>query len=88
MKLGILIITVVEIIGNCPVYKIGDSFQIIDGFKLRFQKNLCMHSISSIMPYYIALSRGIDPKELGLSKQEDRAYIQCLTLVNTQEGEQ
>jgi uncharacterized repeat protein (TIGR04076 family) len=30
------------------------------------------------MPYYVALYRGVDPKELGLSKDGRKAYVQCL----------
>jgi uncharacterized repeat protein (TIGR04076 family) len=40
--------------------------------------SVCMHSLSSIMPYYVALYRGVDPKELGLSKDGKKAYVQCL----------
>lgn len=35
-----------------------------------------MHSLASVFPYYIALSRGIAPRELGLG--EDTAYVQCV----------
>ena len=40
-----------------------------------------MHSVSSIMPYYVALNRSIDPRELCLAKKESNgksAYVQCL----------
>ncbi len=67
-----------QIKGECPVYKESDKFLIKEGFKLITEKPLCMHSLASIMPYYVALSRGIKPNELGLSKDENIAYIQCL----------
>ena len=73
-----LVIQVMQIKGNCPVYKIGDAFRLIDGFKLVTEKLLCMHSLSSLMPYYVALSRGISPTKLGLAKKGKIAYIQCL----------
>ena len=73
-----LTIKVVEIKGSCPVYKIGDMFNIVDGFKLIAEKPLCMHSLSSLMPYYVALSRGVSPVELGLAQEDKVAYIQCL----------
>ena len=73
----VLTITVREIEGTCPVYEPGDSLEIIEGFKLRSGITLCMHSIASILPYYIPLSRGTRPKELGLGN-EDKAYVQCL----------
>jgi len=40
-----LLIEVVEIKGHCPVYSVGDSFRIRDGFKLVAEKPLCMHSL-------------------------------------------
>jgi uncharacterized repeat protein (TIGR04076 family) len=30
------------------------------------------------MPYYNALFRGIDPQDLGLSNDRNKAYVQCL----------
>jgi len=72
-----LIVEVAEIEGNCPVFKVGDTFKLIDGYKLTSDKPICMHSLASLMPYYNSLSRGIKPKDLGLGKEE-KAYIQCL----------
>lgn len=72
-----LLIKVKEIKGRCPVYKVGDSFLIKDGYKLVSKIPLCMHSLASIMPYYVALSRGTKPEELGLG-EEEKAYVQCL----------
>ena len=37
-----------------------------------------VHSLSSLMPYYVALSRGIEPVDLGLAKEGKIAYLQCL----------
>ena len=75
-----LIITVKEIKHNCPVYKTGDKIVLDEGYRLNLNEtnNLCMHSLSSIMPYYIALYRGVDPVTLGLSREGKKAYIQCL----------
>ena len=58
--------------------KIGDTFRLINGFKLITEKPLCMHSLSSLMPYHVALSRGISPANLGLTKGGKVAYVQCL----------
>lgn len=77
-KPGTLIIEVIEVKGHCPVYRIGDSFRIRDGFILVTERPLCMHSFASLMPYYVALSRGILPAELGLAREGERAYLQCL----------
>jgi len=71
-------VEVVEIKGHCPVYAVGDSFRILEGFKLVAEKSLCMHSLASLMPYYLALSRGVSPVELGLAREGNVAYVQCL----------
>ncbi len=70
-------ITVKEIKGICPIYSIGSSFKIEEGFILKTNIPLCMHGLTSVMPYYVALSRGIKPDDLGLGK-DNKAYIQCL----------
>ena len=72
-----LVVRVKEIKGNCPVFKVGDKFFIEDGYILKLEKPICMHSLTSIMPYYIALSRGVKPKDLGIGKN-NKAYVQCL----------
>lgn len=75
-----LTIKVLKIKGTCPVYKTGDKIVIDEGYKLNLQEtdNVCMHSLATIMPYYVALSKGIDPKTLGLAKERNTAYFQCL----------
>lgn len=79
-----LIITVKEIKGDCPVYKVGDKIIISQGFKLDLKKTniqkkiICFHSLSSFLPYLTALSGKISPKDLGLSKDKTVAYVQCL----------
>jgi len=70
-------IEVKEVKGRCPVYKVGDVFHIVDGYKLRADRLICMHALASLMPYYVALSHGISPEALGLGDGE-RAYVQCL----------
>ncbi len=81
MKTFDLKIQVKEIKGNCPVFKIGDYFQIQNGYLLKMGNlsAICTHALGSVFPYYVALSRGISAQELGLNKTEDkRAYVQCL----------
>ncbi len=76
-----LIITVKEIKGTCPVYRLGDSIAIRGGYILDTKNSspVCMHSLASLMPYYVALSRGIPPEDLGISGvKEGKAYVQCL----------
>ena len=79
-----LIVKVKEIKGSCPVYKRGDSFSILEGYKLKADKLICMHSLASLMPYYIALNKGISPEELSLGKE--KAYVQCLNPYNYTSG--
>ena len=71
-------IKVMEIKGNCSVYKLGQVFYIKEGYILESSNRLCMHSLASIMPYYIALSRGITPQDLNLGDKNNKAYIQCI----------
>ncbi len=73
-----IVVRVVEVKGHCPAYSIGDAFRIVDGFRLVAEKALCMHSLASLMPYYVALSRGMSPVNLGLTREGDLAYLQCL----------
>jgi uncharacterized repeat protein (TIGR04076 family) len=73
-----LIIKVKEVKGNCPVYRQNDSFILKDGYKLVSKIPLCMHSLSSIMPFYNAL-RISGPDSIGIAGKKDKklAYLQC-----------
>jgi len=74
-------VTVVEVRGHCPVYQVGDHFTIRDGYQLELSEGqrVCMHGLASLLPYYVALSRGADPEELGLrGPRPGCAYVQCL----------
>ncbi len=72
-----LIIKVKEVKGKCPVFNIGDTFFIENGYLLKLEKPICMHSLASIIPYYVALSRGVKPEGIGIGKS-NKAYVQCL----------
>jgi uncharacterized repeat protein (TIGR04076 family) len=72
-----LIVKIVRICGKCPVYEVGDKFLLREGYKLKSEIPVCMHSLASLLPYYNALAKGISPKELGLGK-ENSIFIQCL----------
>ncbi|AEH24716.1 TIGR04076 family protein [Pyrococcus yayanosii] len=69
---------VVEIRGRCPVFKVGDRI-VIEGPEVKLDETdaLCTHAFASLLPYIVALRKGIKPRELGLGKG-DKAYIQCL----------
>ncbi len=72
-----LAVEVVEILGSCPVYRLGDRFSITDGHKLVSGQPICMHALQALSPYYVALSRGIGPEDLGLAGPDGAAYVQC-----------
>ena len=71
-------ITVKEIKGTCPVFEISDTFYVRRGYILDSKKqSICMHALSSLMPFYAGLSfDGISPSMLGLGN-EDKAFIHC-----------
>ena len=78
--MGRLVITVKEVRGRCPVYKEGDKIVLEEGYKMNLRETdaLCFHSAASLIPYHVALYRGIKPTEIGLAKEGSRAYVQCL----------
>ncbi|MFP4250073.1 MAG: TIGR04076 family protein [Armatimonadota bacterium] len=78
-----LIIRVEEIRGRCPVYEVGDRIVLDNGYRLNLDETTkgCMHSFASIIPYHIALSKGVRPDQMGLAhrdRDDGRAYVQCL----------
>ena len=75
-----LIIKAIEIKGNCPVYKIGDK-TVIEGpeIDLKQSDKVCIHAISCLGNFIVALREGLNPQSLGLAKEENKkAYYQCL----------
>lgn len=74
-------IQVCEIRGTCPVHNIGDRI-VIDGPRIVLEETdaVCVHALSSLLHYVIALDDNVDSVKLGLSKPEDHknAYIQCV----------
>ncbi|MFP3869664.1 MAG: TIGR04076 family protein [Syntrophobacteria bacterium] len=76
-----LIIRVVDIKGRCPVYKLGNRITLREGYILEPGETdaVCMHSLASIFPYYVALAKGVKAGDLGLSRDgSEEAYVQCL----------
>ena len=75
-----LVVKVVNIEGKCPVYKVGQKIVLDEGYRVNLKEsdNICMHSLASIMPYYVALCNGVNPVTLGLANKEGRACVQCL----------
>ncbi len=76
-------ITVHEIRGGCPVHEEGDRIMIDDPeVDLDESDALCTHAMSTLLHYTTVLERGSEdpslPIELGLSKEEGVAYMQCV----------
>jgi len=72
-------IRVCEIRGQCPVHKVGDRITV-DGASIVLNKTdaLCVHALSTLLHYVVALEEGADPIKLGLSKNKEYAYMQCV----------
>ena len=72
-------IEVCEVRGICPVYEVGDRM-VIDGAKIVLEKTdaVCIHALSTLLHYVVALGEGVDPVKLGLSKDKGCAYMQCV----------
>jgi uncharacterized repeat protein (TIGR04076 family) len=73
-----IVVTVKEIRGHCPTFKLGDSFVLKAGYQLVSETPICMHALAALMPFYNAL-RVSEPAEWGLDGKKDKskAYIQC-----------
>jgi len=54
----------------------------MDGPKIVLEETdaLCIHALSVILHYAVALDEGADPLKLGLTRVEDRGrtYLQCV----------
>jgi len=74
-------IEVYEIKGRCVVHKVGDKI-VIDGPNLLLERTdaVCIHALSSLLHYVVALDHGVSPVDLGLTKpgDEEHAYIECV----------
>ena len=82
-----IIVKVIKIKGQCPVFEKGDQFKLKDGYKLVSDKPVCMHSLSALLPYYNAF-RISKPEQWGLSSKSepDKGYIQCSDPVDFTDG--
>ena len=75
-----LILKAIKIKGICPVYKIGEK-TVINGPCIDLEKSdkVCIHALFSLGSFIVALRDGINPFNVGLSKDtEEPAYFQCL----------
>ena len=71
-------VRVVEVRGKCPVFNPGNRI-VIEGPEIKLDETdaVCTHAFASLLPYIVALRKGIKPSELGLGRG-DKAYVQCL----------
>lgn len=53
---------------------------IVDGPSILLDKTdaVCIHALSTLLHYLVALDEGADPVKLGLSKNKEHAYMQCV----------
>ena len=79
-KVHKLILTVKEIRGNCPVYKLGDKIVVRSpGIVTDETDALCVHALGSMSSMIVPLARGVSFKDLGLAVKEGKVgYIRCL----------
>jgi len=66
-----LIITVKEIRGNCPVFKVGEKI-VIQSPKMVINEtdNLCIHAFGCMLSMIVPLSHGTNFKQFKLNKNE------------------
>lgn len=82
-------VKVIEIKGNCPVHKVGDKFELIEGYRLQHPngKPICMHALASLMPFYNALAKGVKAEKMGLAgKEPGKLHFQCMDPVHYTDG--
>jgi len=75
-----LIVSVKEIRGKCPVFKVGDKI-VVESPKIVVENtdNICVHAFGCVLSMIVLLSHGISFKKLGLATEEgEKGYIQCL----------
>ena len=74
-------IEVCEIRGECPVHKVGDKM-VIEGPRMVLEESdaVCVHALSTLLHYVVALDEGADPVKLGLAKPGEKgwSYMQCV----------
>lgn len=73
-----LVITVHEIRGYCPVYRVGDRITIVmPNLVLEESDKVCIHALTAIQTILQAMARGYSAEELGVGPSPNEAYLQC-----------
>jgi uncharacterized repeat protein (TIGR04076 family) len=72
-------ISVEKLKGVCPLYLPGQTIAILNlwYFEPRPAMKLCSHAIAAMLTALGPFCRGVSARELGFSKEDDLAYIQC-----------
>jgi len=73
-----IIVEVVEIRGNCPVYRVGDKMVIkMPELILNETDKVCIHALTAMQTLLQAIARGYSARELGVGERDDEGYVQC-----------
>lgn len=74
-----LVVKVKEIRGGCPVFRVGDQIVVEEPrVVLEETDGFCVHAFGAMLSVLIALCRGVSFKELGLARDGEVGYVQCL----------
>lgn len=73
-----IVVTVKDVKGCCPIYKVGDRM-VFEDFYLRSRdsENVCIHALSAMLSLLSPFLRGCSAVELGIGSEEDVGYLQC-----------
>lgn len=73
-----VLISVVEIRGHCPIYRVGDEI-LLEGFYIvsSTSANICIHALTSLMSLLSAFSHGSSARDLGIGSEDNEGYLQC-----------
>lgn len=74
-----VIIRVKEIRGSCAVFKGGEKI-VIEGPEINMKETdkICIHALVPLLHYVVAIREGVDSIKLGLAKEGEKAYVQCV----------
>ena len=66
------------------MHRVGDKI-VIDGPKIIKERTdaLCVHALSVLLHYVVALDHGVDPVLLGLTKPEEKEHAYVSALIRT-----
>ena len=78
MTLYKVLITVKEVRGYCPIYKVGDKI-LLEGFYINSHasSNVCLHALTAMMSLLSAFSHGASAKDLGIGEKDNEGTVQC-----------